>query len=379
VTGQQAAALPLSALLSQALVAFTIEADNEAEHSLPHRTTAYGKTGAQAGGVWLTSMLMWANCLRQLPDEGVTIAELQRRARTGTNLDGMRRWGYVTFTPDPGRGKRPRTDALIRPTRRGIAARDTWPAAIAVVEARWRDRLGPAGLAALRAALAGVVGHLDPGLPDCLPILGYGLRLREGEARRPGPGSAAASGPDAGDGPGGFPAGLPLWALLSRPLLAFALQFEREPGPSLAVSADILRVLTEPHVPVKDVPARSGVSKEAVAMALTALRESGLAAEVPDPGGSRFRQVSLTSRGARARDEYPALAAGIEADWRARLGDGCVTALRLALEPLAAGDPPPLFAGLEPYPDNWRAAAGPLTVLPHFPMTLHRGGFPDGS
>jgi len=32
------AALPLSALLSQALVAFTIEADNEAEHRLPHRT-----------------------------------------------------------------------------------------------------------------------------------------------------------------------------------------------------------------------------------------------------------------------------------------------------------------------------------------------------
>jgi hypothetical protein len=32
------AAPPLSALLSQALVAFTIEADNETEHRLPHRT-----------------------------------------------------------------------------------------------------------------------------------------------------------------------------------------------------------------------------------------------------------------------------------------------------------------------------------------------------
>src|SRR5258708_27162600 len=44
---------------------------------------------------------MYANCLRHLPDAGITIAELLDRARTGTNLDGMRRWRYVTFTPTP--------------------------------------------------------------------------------------------------------------------------------------------------------------------------------------------------------------------------------------------------------------------------------------
>ena len=49
------------------------------------------------------------------------------------------------------------------------------------------------------------------------------------------------------------------------------------------------------------------------------------------------------------------------------------------LEPLAAGDPPPLLAGLEPYPDNWRARVKPPLVLPHYPMTLHRGGYPDGA
>jgi hypothetical protein len=36
--------LPLSALLSQVLVAFTIEFDNEAEHRLPHSTTDHGST-----------------------------------------------------------------------------------------------------------------------------------------------------------------------------------------------------------------------------------------------------------------------------------------------------------------------------------------------
>jgi hypothetical protein len=54
-------------------------------------------------------------------------------------------------------------------------------------------------------------------------------------------------------------------------------------------------------------------------------------------------------------------------------------ALRTSLEPLAAGQPPPLFGGLEPYPDNWRASVRRPDVLPRFPMVLHRGGYPDGS
>ena len=375
------ATLPLSALLSQALVAFTVEADNETEHRLPHRTQDYGLApGAPRGGPWLTSLLMYANCLRHLPDAGITIAELRHRARTGTNLDGMRRWRYVTFTPDPGHGKRPAPGALIRPTSWGIEARDTWQAVTAEVESRWRDRLGAGALDALRAALAGIVERLDPALPDCLPILGYGLFTR------PDPGDKAITAPpgetrpDPVGLPGPAPAGdLPLWALLSRPLLAFATQYEAEPGPSLAISANVLRVLTEAGVRTKDIPALGGVSKEAVAMAIGVMRKSGVLTEGPDLAGSRFKVTRLTARGAAARDEYPALAADIERDWRARFGAASVTALRQALEPLAAGDPPWLYAGLEPYPDGWRARVPPPATLPHYPMTLHRGGYPDGS
>ena len=104
VTGR----LPLSALLSQTLVGYTIEFDNEAEHRLPHRTADHGRSpGASADVPWFTSLVMWANCLRHVPEAGITVAGLRRQARTGTNLGGMRRWGYVTFTPDPGPGKRP--------------------------------------------------------------------------------------------------------------------------------------------------------------------------------------------------------------------------------------------------------------------------------
>ena len=373
-------ALPLSALLSAALVAFTIEADNEAEHRLPHRTTNDGPSaGATAAAPWLTSLLMWANCLRQLPDEGITVAELRRRARTGTNLDGMRRWRYVSYDPDPGRGKRPGPDATVTPTAAGRRAREVWQAATEQTEARWRSRFGPAAIDRLRAALADVVARLDPALPDCLPILGYGLRSKfepESPAAPQAPAAPAdaqqtADPQDAAD--------LPLWALLSRPLLAFALQYEHAPGPSLAISANVLRVLTADGVRTRDIPALAGISREAVAMAVGALAEGGLATEGRDPDGGRFKITRLTVAGGAARDAYPALAAGIEADWRARFGPGRVTALRAALEPLAAGHPPPLFAALEPYPDNWRARVRPPAVLPHYPMTLHRGGYPDGA
>ena len=370
-------ALALPALLSAALVAFTIEADNEAEHRLPHRTTNDGPSpGAAAGAPWLTSLLMWANCLRHLPDEGITVAELRRRARTGTNLDGMRRWRYVSYAPDPGRGKRPGPGTTVVPTAAGRRARAVWAAATEQTEARWRERFGATAIDDLRAALAEVVARLDPALPDCLPILGYALRSRfEPEAptdRQDTADRQAAPAPQ-------DPPGQPLWALLSKPLLAFALEYERAPGPSLAVSANVLRIIGPDGVRTRDIPALAGISKEAVAMAVGRLAESGLATEGPDPGGGRFKITRLTAAGTAARDAFADRTAAIEADWRARLGAGRVAALRAALEPLATGDPPPLFAALEPYPDNWRARVKPPRVLPHFPMTLHRGGYPDGA
>jgi hypothetical protein len=53
--------LPLTALLSQTLVAYTVEFDNEFEHRMPHRTTI--SAASAGGGPWLVSMVMWFNCL----------------------------------------------------------------------------------------------------------------------------------------------------------------------------------------------------------------------------------------------------------------------------------------------------------------------------
>jgi DNA-binding MarR family transcriptional regulator/phage tail protein X len=282
----------------------------------------------------------------------------------------MRRWGYVTIdgTAKKIHTGRPGPDAVLRATAAGLRARAVWAPLPGQIEQRWRDRFGADQVARLRDALVPLVRQLDPGLPDCLPILRAGL-LSQIPALPPRP--------DPAD-----PAGLPLPALLARVLLSFAIEYETAAGRSLAAGATVLRVLGEAGTRLRDLPSMAGISKEAVGWALGVLTRAGLAAEEPDPAARRGKVARLTPAGQRAQRRYHELTAVIEQRWRERFGAGPAGALRAALEPLAAapdGEPAPLFGGLEPYPDNWRAAVRHPVILPHYPMVLHRGGYPDGS
>jgi hypothetical protein len=358
-------------LLSEALVAFTIEFDNEAEHRLPHYTTNFG-AGQRGGGVWLVSLVMWENCMRFVTDKPITVGELETLARTGTNLDGMRRWGYVTVdgTSKKVPKSRPGPDAVLRATAKGLQARQVWLPLSGMIEERWRERFGAGRLGLLRDSLIQLVDQLDPGLPDCLPILGQGLFSR-------GPDPALPPRPDRVE-----VAGLPLSALLSRALLSFALEYERESELSLAVGANLLRVLDGEGTRLRDLPPLTGISKEAVSWAMGVLVRSRLAVEAPDPAASRGKVARLTRAGSAAQRVYREFVGTVEQRWQERYTGGTVSALRQALEALATapdGQPPPLFGALEPYPDNWRAQVRPPDILPHYPMVLHRGGYPDGS
>jgi methyltransferase (TIGR00027 family) len=370
-TEQPRGPLSLSALLSQALVALTIELDNEAEHRLPHRTTNHGAAG-QGDGPWLTSLAMFENCLRFVTDQPVTVRELEALARTGTNLDGMRRWGYITIdgTARKIHTGRPGPDAVLRATARGLRARETWLPLPALMEQRWRERYGADQIGRLRGALEAIAGQLDPGLPDCLPILGAVLFSR-------GPDPALPPRPDGPD-----LAELPLSALLSRVLLAFALDYERESETSLAVGANLLRVLGPDGTRLRDLPVLTGISKEAVAWAMGVLLRARLAVSEPDPAARRGQVARLTAAGVQAQNLHLELLATIDDRWQKRFGREASEALRQPLEALAIGangQPPPLFQALEPYPDNWRASVRPPRALPYYPMVLHRGGYPDGS
>jgi DNA-binding MarR family transcriptional regulator len=169
--------------------------------------------------------------------------------------------------------------------------------------------------------------------------------------------------------------------LLSKILLAFAIQYERESHISLAISANVLRLASEEGVRLRDLPRLSGVSKEAIAMAVKRLTEAGSIVVQVEKKESRIKAVILTTKGQHARDTYHRLVEEIEKRWEASSREAVIN-LRSSLEQLTRESPTgksPLWSGLKPYPNGWRSSIREPETLPHYPMVLHRGGFPDGS
>ncbi len=117
-------------------------------------------------------------------------------------------------------------------------------------------------------------------------------------------------------------------------------------------------------------------------MSVGFLGRHGCAEVEPNPATSRGKQVRLSPKGREAQDKYRRILGGTEEHWGMLFGVSVIHTLREPLERLV-GDRPqlrlsPLFQGLEPYPDGWRASVRKPDTLPHYPMVLHRGGCPDG-
>jgi hypothetical protein len=123
---------PLSTLLSQVLVACTIEFDSEFELRF-----------AQAGGAArVVPLVMWSNFLRFVGD-GITFGDLPaatrlQKPRTLSTLGGMERWRYVAVgADDHGRSRASKRDGFgsarglqstwfVRPTPDGRKAEAIW-------------------------------------------------------------------------------------------------------------------------------------------------------------------------------------------------------------------------------------------------------------
>jgi DNA-binding MarR family transcriptional regulator len=381
----QGSVSPLSTPLSQLLVAFTIEFDNEFE-----RRFSEAGVGRRFG----ISLVMWSNFMRFVGD-GITVAELQEAvglpgARVLSTLGGMERWGYVYVSPDPagrpptekrdgyGSARGLRQDWFVRPTPAGVTARAIWQPLFGDIEKRWEERFGTDEIRELRRSAGELVGQLDVELPEYLPIVGSANGMIAEIAprtRRP-----ESSGADA-----------PLPTLLSQVLLAYTLDFERESELSLPLSANFVRVLDEAGLDVRDLPAVAGVSKEATSMAVRYLTKTGLAVVEASLGGGKL--IRLTPKGREAQDAASLAHVSVETAWETRFGAGTVRGLRAALQALLDqrdGERARLSLGLQPPADGWRATKpyveqtnavidDPGGKLPHYPMVLHRGGWPDGS
>jgi DNA-binding MarR family transcriptional regulator len=370
--------LPLSALLSQALVAYTIEFDDEAERRVPHGTTVGGLAGIRAGGVWFTSQVMWTNFIRHISKDSRPVREVQALACLSENavksrLHHLEWWHYLTFAPDPKdtRAKPRYLDLLVKLTPNGELAAKAWTPIAAEIDKRWTKRFGKASVDKLMKALRTIVGAEAADLPDYMPVVGYGDGMRatlvmpeESPKRTPS-------------------AKLDLSALLSRALLAATLEFEQSSDISLTVAANVLRVVEEGGASLKDLPLRAGVAKEGVVAAVNFLKKKGFASL----GTDKAKTVKLTAKGKKARADYARSLSAIEKRWEKTFGKQTVHTLRKSLEELTGHTK--FVEGLEPHDGGWRlnkryiaqtnaVLADPRGALPQHPMITHRGGFPDG-
>ena len=367
---------PISTLLSQVVVTYTIELDNEFERRFQDA----------GGGARVASVVMWSNFLRFI-DDGIAVGELPNAARLPkgrmlSTLGGMERWRYVFVASarahKPPKAKRDgwgsarglRSDWVVRQTPAGRTAAEIWTELFGEIEARWKERFGADSVDGLREALRAIVARIDVELPEFLPIVGSSNRMAVDLPLRERCGADS----------------LHLAALLSRALLVYTLDFERQSELSLPLSANFVRVLDERGIRVGDLPVAAGVSKEATAMALTVLAKTG---HVALEGVTAATKVArLTPTGRRFQKACGQLHPDIEKRWRQRFGADDVRRLRSALERVL--EHADLARGLQPHPGGWRASGdyvertktmieNPRATLPHYPMVLHRGGWPDGS
>ena len=362
-------AWPLSTKLSFALTAFTIECDNELERLLL-RGQPFAAWKANKPPVFLVSLAMWANYLRHLARKPLAARELA--AFVGDDdvvvprqFNGLRRWGYVRVEPA---ASNKRQDALVQLTAAGHRCTRIWQPLPARVEARWRDRFGGPVVHELRQQLAATVTRFGGQPLWCMPIVTSRREMF----------SPAARGAETGDAPDS----LPLIALLSQALLAFTLAFEQGAPLSLPIVANALRVLDSAGIPHRELPTRAGISAAAVAQSLTLLQRHGLALVVPVAGSRRGRHVRLTAEGVTAQRTSQQRIASIERRWRQQLGTARVAALHDALDAVIGdGDPAaaPIATALAAPPGVWRSAQAIPRTLPHHPIPLDRGGWPDGA
>lgn len=379
----------LSTLLSQALVAFTIEFDDRFEQRMPHTTTTQRGPGLRGTGPWLVSQAMYTNYIRHIGDDGILVRDLRAKARVSlatirSRLNHLSWWGYVTVWPTREHSPKklpPYREHIVEPTAAGAQARRLWEPLGVAVEERWRSRFGDALVDDLVGSLRAVaVASNAVGLPHYLPVVEYGNGMRaEVEVEVDG---VDDGGDEAED----------VSALLSQVLLRLTLDVERGSGLSFPIAANVVRLIggagDDGGTSVRDLPLRAGVSKEAVGAALKFLERHGHVEQRPDPAAPRSKLVSLTGKGRVARSRFDDALAGANAQWIDAYGARRIDALCDALDAVLSHAA--LAEGLRPHEDSWRWCKpyadhteaylrDPRASLPHYPMVLHRGGFPDGS
>ena len=332
----------------------TIGLDNELEQRMAHMTNLGRRRGLSAEGPWLVSWSTWANLLRFIPPAGISLQDLRRcpgvsEQHLGGKNPGVIRWGYVTLS-----------GGVVRPTSRLLEASETiFPLLPDLVETKWADHLGARKVDQLKEVLGELLCQVDQELPHYLPQVDNLMWTRWGPS---------ASREEAiGD--------LKLVDRLAQALLLYTLEHESVSEIPLTMAANLVRVIAEEGIPKADLVRRSGISKEAMAFLAGWRQRPRLSVE---SAGA----VTLTEAGHRAKTDYETLTRTIEQSWAKHFGAGVTGRLRSALEQVVVDTTlacSPLAQLVKAPEGCWRSWVKAPETLPHFPMILHRGGYPDGA
>lgn len=329
---------PLPTLLGRALGTFKRDYDR-----------ARGEDGA------VPQLPAWANVLRVIDAEGTDQQEIVRRAVVAKRIariavQRIERRGRLVVEVRAIPGKRGKARIVLL-TDEGAAARARAQGLVATLQNDWRQRFGDVVIDRLRDALANVVNRLPIELPHHVTGYGEGDPSVTGGDYYPeeaGPPRIPAHGqewPVVLREPGSDASNLPLPALLSQVLAAFAIDYDRERLGGLNRTSNFLRFVGDEGMALEQAQTLGGVSGNG-----KTLHERHLDVVV-EPGRPRdlTRRIYPTPKSRCARDAYPHLVMEIEDGWRHAYGDA-VRALRAVLETM--GDR--LDADLPDYPDTNR-------------------------
>ena len=279
-------ARPMSALLSQTLVAFTVELDNAFELRMSHE----GIVGARL------SLLVWLGVMRFVPTRGIALrdlaalAEMPRETLVWT-LGGLERWGFVAVGDRKkregfGSGRGLNGASLISPTPHGELAQKIWMPLVDEISERWKTRFGSA-FSTMKKSLTAI---------------------------------ARAAGNESS-----FP------ELLAHALSTFAADYAMHSRVPLAIAANAIRVLDEKRpTRVADLARLTGASPERSDFGLQLAR----LVEVERDLSGKGKVARLTELGGKAQRNYHRAVALIESDWEIRFGKKCVQDLRKSIESL---------------------------------------------
>lgn len=299
-------ALPLSTLLSHALLAVTDE---------------YERQGAGSAG--LPSLAVWSNVLRPM-GAGIDLRELPTASRLSKRavraaVASAEKLGWLT-----------REDKTVRPTPAAEAANDRWPTLDASVEPIFGGHL-VTSLRDLVRQLHLEWPHYPTGYGPADHSMTGGVYVGGGKTDSTVPTHGADWSPVVRHDLGGSSvAAIPLSALLSQAFVAFAADFEECWIGGLHLAACVLRLLPDEGMPTTDIPMLSGLKGDGKSV----LERHGYVEIVRDEGNPKVRRVVPTRRGRATRDEYEPTLIRVEHRWVSKYGVEVVSALRTALASL---------------------------------------------